>query len=268
MVHLHRRLASRRTAVQPLFAGAWLALVIALVASAHGLHADEPVIHYEHAGALPPGAIGSRQLERGGPLPGYFQPIEIEAPAGASISLAVEDQFTPPAPAPVKAGMLIGSVYRLRVTGIPRHEGVEVFPTIEVVNRLYPPPGQEVRYPVPIELTFEDLDLAISGRFVTRIIYLEDPKQALPVASDPRHQTWFEVQPHQDPLAVADRLGRPMAILRIGGRVPTDPEQPGGEFMYHSPALLLLGQGSAASGQGPTVEELGPGTATDMPSTP
>jgi hypothetical protein len=39
---------------------------------------------------------------------------------------------------------------------------------------------------------------------------------------------------------VADQLGRPMAILRIGGRVPTNSEQPGAEFMYHSPALLML----------------------------
>src|SRR5207253_2647532 len=80
------------------------------------------------------------------------------------------------AAAPLKAGMLIGSVYRLRVIGIPRHEGVEVFPTIEVVNRLYPPPGQELRFPVPVELTLEDLELAMEGHFVTRIIYLEYPK--------------------------------------------------------------------------------------------
>jgi hypothetical protein len=173
-------------------------------------------------------------------LPGYFQPVEIEAPAGASVSLAVEDQFTPPSPAPLKAGMLIGSVYRIRVTGIPRHEGVEVFPTIELVNRLYPPPGQELRFPVPVELTLEDLELAMEGRFVTRIIYLEDPKLALPAAADTEHQEWFEVGPHEDPLAVADRLGRPMAILRIGGRVPTNSEQPGSEFMFHSPSLLLL----------------------------
>ncbi len=220
--------------------GKWLAVGIALLAGGSFALAQEPPIHYEHAGVLPPGAIGSRQLERGGPLPGYFQPVEIEAPQGASVSLAVEDQFTEPAAAPVKAGMLIGSVYRLRVTGIPRHEGDEVFPTIELVNRLYPPPGQELRFPVPVELTLEDIELAMEGKFITRIIYLEDPKLALPASADKEHQNWFEVGRKEDPLAVADRLGRPMAILRIGGRVPANPEQPGAEFMYHSPALLML----------------------------
>ncbi len=244
MVDMHRYPASRRMVFRPQFAGAWLALATLLATAAPMLSAAEPAVHYEHAGALPPGAIGSRQLERGGPLPGYFQPIEIAAPAGGSVSVSVADQFTPPAAAPVEIGMLIGSVYRLRVTGIPRHEGVEVFPTIEVVNRLYPPPGQETRHPIPVEITFEDLELAISGRFVTRVVYLEDPKQALPVAADPKHQNWFEVLPHDDPLSVADRLGRPMAILRIGGRVPTDPEQPGSAFMYHSPPLLFLTHGA------------------------
>jgi hypothetical protein len=240
MVQSHRCSIEHRAVLRPRVAGKWLALVIALSAGGSVSPAQQPPIHYEHAGALPPGAIGSRQLERGGPLPGYFQPVEIEAPAGASVSLAVDDQFTPPAPAPLKAGMLIGSVYRLRVTGIPRNEGVEVFPTIEVVNRLYPPAGQELRFPVPIELTLEDLELAMEGRFVTRIIYLEDPKLALPQSEDKEHQNWFEVGPHDDPLAIADRLGRPMAILRIGGRVPANSEQPGSEFMYHSPPLLML----------------------------
>jgi hypothetical protein len=240
MVDMHRSRANCPEVFRPQTAGKWLALVIAVWAHSSILLAQQPPVHYEHAGALPPGAIGSRQLERGGPLPGYFQPVEIEAPAGASVSMAVDDQFSPPAAAPLKAGMLIGSVYRLRVMGIPRHEGVEVFPTIEVVNRLYPPPGQEVRFPVPVEVTLEDLELAMDGHFVTRIVYLEDPKLALPAAADKEHQNWFEVGPHDDPLAVADRLGRPMAILRIGGRVPTDPDRPGGEFMYHSPPLLML----------------------------
>ncbi|HKD35798.1 MAG TPA: hypothetical protein VKB78_03330 [Pirellulales bacterium] len=240
MVHNYRGSMTCRAVVRPQAAGKWLALVTMLLAGGSLAPAEQPPVHYEHAGELPPGAIGSRQLERGGPLPGYFQPVEIEGPAGSSISLAVDDQFTQPSPAPLKAGMLIGSVYRIRVAGIPRHEGVEVFPTIELVNRLYPPPGQELRFPVPIELTLEDLELAMEGRFVTRVIYLEDPKLALPAAEDKNHQEWFEVGPHDDPLAVADRLGRPMAILRIGGRVPTNSEQPGAEFMYHSPPLLLL----------------------------
>ncbi len=64
---------------------------------------------------------------------------------------------------PVTAGMLIGSVYRLRVTGIPLHEGQELFPTIEVIDRTYTPIHYVWRFPIPIELTQQDLELRLDG---------------------------------------------------------------------------------------------------------
>src|SRR3954468_6231231 len=107
--------------------------------AARVIAAAEPPVHYLHAGVLAPGSIAAAQLARGGPLPGYFQPIEIRAPQGAAVSVACEGRFAESQPAPTRVAMLIGPVYRLRVTGIPRHEGEEVYPTIEVINRLYPP---------------------------------------------------------------------------------------------------------------------------------
>src|SRR4051812_37112231 len=95
--------------------------------SAARLPAAEPPVHYNHAGIMPPGAIGQAQLLRGGPLPGYFQPVEIRVPRGATISTAVSGAFEAPQRGPLLAGMLIGAVYRLRVTGIPNEPGAEVF---------------------------------------------------------------------------------------------------------------------------------------------
>jgi hypothetical protein len=199
------------------------------------LHAQQPNVHYWHQGVMPPGAIGSRQLQRGGPLPGFFQPVEIKVPQGALISLAVDSQFDQPRPGSRKAGMLIGSVYRMRVTNIRLAEGAEVFPTVEVIDRLYAPPGQERRFPIPIDITEEDLKLAIDGKFVTRVIYLEDPRNALPARELDKSQNWFEAAPGQDPLAVADGLGRPVAILRLGARLPDQGSDP--FFFFGSPPL-------------------------------
>ena len=195
--------------------------------------AQEPAVHYWHAGVMPPGAIGSRQLQRGGPLPGFFQPVEIKAPDGVSVSLAVNEQFLPEKPAPQRVGLLIGSVYRLRVTNIPRAEGIEVFPTIEIIDRTYAPVNHQIRFAVPIEIAQQDLELAINGKFVTRVIYLEDPHNASPNRSGPGEPGWFEVAPGHDPLAAADQLGRPVAILRMGGRVPNAGPDP--NFYYGSP---------------------------------
>ena len=98
----------------------------------------------------------------------------------------------------------------------------EIFPTVELIDRLYPPPGLALRFPIPIELTQDELELAARGAFVTRVIYVEDPQQALPVAQRrDSEQPWIEAPPGEDPLVTADRFGRPVAILRIGGRVPS-----------------------------------------------
>jgi hypothetical protein len=121
----------------------------------------------------------------------------------------------------VLVGMQIGPVYRLQVSDIPNANGLELYPTIEIIDRTYPPPCLALRFPVPIELTQEELELAANGAFVTRIIYIENPHQALPIARKVcDEQPWLEAPTGEDPLVTADRLGRPVAILRIGGRVP------------------------------------------------
>jgi len=193
---------------------------------------DQPPVHFQHEGILTPGHIAAGRLARGGPVLGYFQPVEIKAPLGVSVALAEGAQFGPLQPAPVRVGLLIGPVYRLRVANIPRHPGEEVYPTIEVIDRLYAPVGQEARFAIPIQLHQADLELALAGKLVTRVIYVEDPQRALPVAAEAINgENWFEIGPGRDPLVVADQLGRPVAIVRIGGRVPLDPEHPEPEFM-------------------------------------
>ena len=83
--------------------------------------------------------------------------VEITGPDGSLVATAIDGQFDELQSGPQIVGLLIGSVYRLRVANIPLHEGFEVYPTIEVIDRLYPPVGQEFKFPIPIELTTEEL---------------------------------------------------------------------------------------------------------------
>jgi len=234
MAHLLRCLPKVGPARSKRVAGkvAWV-ILLGLAAAAP---ADDPDVHHLYHSVMPPGAIGSLQLQRREPLSGFFQPVQIRAPAGALISLAEEGDFGPAQPAPVRVGMLIGQVYRFRVMGIPLHPGAEVFPTLELIDRLYAPRGQELRFPIQIDVTLEDLTLALDGKFVSRVIYLEDPRRALPTAEDPQLQQWFEAGPGRDPLAIADQLGRPVAILRLGARLPGG-GPPDMQFLYGCPPL-------------------------------
>jgi hypothetical protein len=188
-------------------------------------------------------------------LIGYFQPVRIRAPQGARIALASENSFTDAAPGDALVGMQIGPVYRLRVTEIPNNPGLEVFPTIEVIDRLYPPPGLALRFPIPVELTADELDMAARGAFVTRVIYIEDPHTAMPVARRAHEeQPWIEAPSGADPLVEADIRGRAVAILRIGSRVPNANTQADGSM--GPPEFLLYDADDACVEEAPAAGEV------------
>lgn len=171
----------------------------------------------------PPGMVGQARLKGRGPVIGYYQPVAITGPEGVHFSLPTGGGMTEPCQR-LEAGFLIGSVYRFQVTRIPGKLGVELFPTVEVIDRTYPPQHLVTRYPIEIQLDEEDFRIAMNGQMVTRVIYLEDPQTAVPEQQTANTNVPFEVSEFQDPLAVADEYGRPVAIVRIGTLAP--PSQP------------------------------------------
>lgn len=186
-------------------------------------------MHRIHTSGLPLGEVGQTRLAVGGPVRGYYQPVLFSGPEGCELSLACESRFTPPRPMSCKAGLLIGQVYRMRLTNIPLHAGEAVYPTIEVVDRTYPPRHRELDFPIVAEITFEDIELALAGKFVTKVIYLENPQTSLPTRTEAERPLRMDITPGNDPLHVAGEMGRPVAIVRLGGRVPagSGPIDPG-----------------------------------------
>jgi len=225
--------ALQRFALSALVIGHWSLVILLLPSPALA----QPPVHKLYRADMPPGQIGRTQLLKAGRA-GYYQPVEIRGPKGSLLSLASEGTFLPAEDNTARGGMLIGEVYRVRIGNIPKLEGLEVFPSIEVIDRLCPPPGQATRFPVPIELEQEDLELAASGKYVTRIIYVEDPKSAVPTRDLPDHQRVYEARANEDPLEVADEIGRPIAIVRMGSRTP-DIDSNTGRFLFDSPSLML-----------------------------
>ena len=171
-----------------------------------------------------------------------FQPVKFIAAQGVRISVADGGVFPEAQLAPQTFGFQILKTYRLCVTGIPLYPSVTVYPTLQVIDRTSPPLGQELKYPVIVELSTEDLQAAIQGKFVTRVIYLENPETALPVQEVPGGQGFFDVPQDANPVAVARTLGRPIAVLRIGGRGPSADGSFDESFMFGSPQFLPYGQ--------------------------
>ncbi len=117
------------------------------------------------------------------------------------------------------AGLLVGPVYRCKLSGMPEYPGVELFPSIELIDRLHPPAGQAGRFPIPVSFTTEEINAVLNGQLVVKVIYVEQPDLALPVDHDEPLRTQ-EIESRHNPLAEADLLGRPVAIVRLGGRLP------------------------------------------------
>ncbi len=173
---------------------------------------------------MAPGDIAFNALIANPQWVAQIQPVRIRIPDNAQVSLWNSADFSPSDNHEPVIGLSVGPVARFKVNfPVPGTE-LEVYPTIELIHRLNPPPGLEIRFPVEVVLTQDDLVQASRGRLVTRVVYLENPETTLPYRQRAGEQDSFDVGEQEDPLAAASRLGRPIAIVRLGSRVPTPEE--------------------------------------------
>jgi len=206
-----------------------LATIVLVSSSPVGLaHEDaEPITIGTPARDLMPGAIGARGRLQPGPrpdgvpcadgvLPEGVQPVEIRGPEGMSISIETADGWSPLRPAPLRMGIVVGRPYRLRLAGFAGDPGRELFPTVRVLARLATPPGQAWRFPVEIEIDQADIDAALGGALVRRVVY----SACDPQTPDIVPAGWFDVRPGDDAFQVALTLGDPVAEVIVGNRVP------------------------------------------------
>ncbi|MFN0052751.1 MAG: hypothetical protein ACKV0T_11205 [Planctomycetales bacterium] len=178
---------------------------------------------------------------------GTRQMIRVELPEGGGrVSIYTHPQAgSALLGSPALAIVQVGSVYRLKLDDLPDYPGVELYPTVELLDRLHPPAGREAEFPVPITITEQEIQLALQGRMVTKVIYLEQPDRAR-VRSGPTTEPTRMAEPHENILAAADDAGRPMAILRLGARTP-DPRNPEpGFFGNGAPVIIPAPSASAA----------------------
>jgi uncharacterized repeat protein (TIGR01451 family) len=193
-------------------------------AAVQGQPANGQTEHFLYDYGWLPGEVAFCKTLARPSMNGYFQPVRLQGPAGSEIAVYEGGAFHTTRQRGNTVGLMVGHIYRLKITRIPGHPGTELYPTVEIVGRLYPPPGQETRFPIPVQIVLDDLEPAMAGALVTRVIYLENPRIAIAEQRGPDDQPFFDVGSGEDPLRAAEKFGRPMAIVRIGSRIPDNTE--------------------------------------------
>jgi hypothetical protein len=117
---------------------------------------------------------------------------------------------TTPLETPGRFNFLQGAIYRLKLTHLPGHAGLELFPTLEVPAAT--PHAREflAHNAVPILLTDEDVNQVVKGNFLVKVVYL------------PRENGGGEqiaLASGQDAVREAARRGSILLVLRIGNIV-------------------------------------------------
>lgn len=202
---------------------------------------------------LTPGTAGHWAMIAGKSSGHWTQPVRIQLDGGGDITVyhsRPTQEVTQSSPA--QMGVRVGHLYRLRVSNMPDLPGVEVYPTIEIIDRLHPPAGKKHDFPVPIHIDRDDIEAALNGNLVTRVVYVEQPQLAAPFALDESTRV-RTLLPAQNVLEQADRYGRPMVIVRIGGRLPS----------VHGERPEFFGTGGSISGSQAS-EPLAPATPVNQ----
>src|SRR5262249_55094352 len=121
--------------------------------------------------------------------------------------------------APAAAGVRAGYVIRTQLDHFAAYPDLVLYPSVEVRGALWL--GVKLNaadYPAPVVLTDADVDSVRCGSLVTKAIYLENPETAAPVATRPDAPVETNLPPNSDVLEEARNHGRPVAVVRFGGR--------------------------------------------------
>jgi hypothetical protein len=178
---------------------------------------------------VPPGVAGVMAVQAGKIAPYTVQSVRLHLPTTGTVTLYDGSPERPVAlQSPAQAGVIVGPMYRLKLSDLPEFPNADFYPSIELVDRLHPPPGMAERFPIEIEFDQRELAHAANGRLVTKVVYLEQPDR-VPTQHLRGEPRVVDLAPFQNAVAEADLLGRPIAIVRLGGRTP-DPHYPDPQF--------------------------------------
>jgi len=109
-----------------------------------------------------------------------------------------------------------GAIYRLKLSGIPLHPGLELYPTLEVVPSNVRTDAFLAHSSVPVAFTEDDFEQVAAGNYVVKVIYLPDPQFQDLATTGTNEVVSTQLEPGVDPIAEAYRRGSILLVVRMG----------------------------------------------------
>jgi uncharacterized repeat protein (TIGR01451 family) len=181
------------------------------------------------------------------PAPVLFAKVIV--PAGTTVTVHPGSGMAKAYAGATTFGFRPGYAYRLELGNIPGKPGTSLYPLVEVFGSLVPRNGLNYwEFPAAIPFSADDLAKAATGTLVSKVIYLEDPKKAVPMpaTADAPHE-FFEDSPAQAKKAAVES-GRVVAVVKLGDRAPHPTELANAAI---GNTILLPGEMALAAPQAP-----------------
>ena len=159
---------------------------------------------------------------------------------------------------PARYNFMQGYIYRLKLTNIPGRPGLSLYPTLEVAPSTPATDAFLTHNPIPVQFTEEDFDQVTAGNFVTKVVYLPDPKYQELAIAGVETLVATRLEPGVDPIQEADRRGTILMVIRLGA---IDLEMP------NSGAAVMAPGGAVAPGTVVAPGEFLPPGAAPYPNT-
>jgi hypothetical protein len=144
-----------------------------------------------------------------------------------------------------------GYIYRLKLSDISGRPALTLYPTIEVAPSTPATDAYLTHNQIPVQFTAEDLDQVEGGNFVTKVIYLPDPKYQELAVANVETLVSTRLEPGVDPVLEADKRGTILMIVRLGGinlemegsgtAVPSEAPAPGATTTNLPPGMIPPG---------------------------
>lgn len=172
-----------------------------------------------------PGAVagvGLMTKSAAGPFVAKRTSVRFAAPSGMRIAWYAPGQngktrFTDQTlTVPARYNFQQAAIFRLKLSNIPNHPEVELYPTLEVVPANSKTSTFLSHNSVPLVFTEDDFEQVLSGNYLVKVVYLPFPQFQDLAATNLDEISSARLEPGQDPIAEAQRRGHILLVIRMG----------------------------------------------------